>query len=48
VDRHADIAHGEEPKPRIFISYSRRDMSFADCLEVMLKMSGFRASDRQR
>ena len=34
-------AHGGEPKARIFISYSRKDMAFADRLEAALKASGF-------
>jgi formylglycine-generating enzyme required for sulfatase activity len=32
---------GAEPKARIFISYSRRDMVFADRLEAALKARGF-------
>ena len=30
-----------EPKARIFISYSRKDMAFADRLEAALKARGF-------
>src|SRR5580698_5546807 len=30
-----------EPKARIFISYSRKDMAFADRLEAALKVRGF-------
>src|SRR5579864_2271232 len=32
---------GAEPKARIFISYSRKDMAFADRLEAALKARGF-------
>jgi tetratricopeptide (TPR) repeat protein len=32
---------GSEPKARIFISYSRKDMDFADRLEAALKTRGF-------
>lgn len=36
------------PKPRIFISYSRKDMAFADRLEATLKARGFEVIiDRQ-
>ncbi len=34
-------ARDDEPKTRIFISYSRKDMAFADRLEVALKARGF-------
>jgi hypothetical protein len=34
-------AHDAEPKARIFISYSRKDMAFADRLEAALKARGF-------
>src|SRR5258707_10175890 len=30
-----------EPKARVFISYSRKDMAFADRLDEALKMRGF-------
>jgi hypothetical protein len=30
-----------EPKARVFISYSRKDMGFADNLEAALKARGF-------
>ncbi len=33
--------HGRQPKAKVFISYSRRDMAFADRLEVALKSRGF-------
>ena len=38
----ADAAHARdaEPKARIFISYSRKDMAFADRLEAALKARG--------
>src|SRR5271170_3928443 len=32
---------GAEPKARIFISYSRKDMAFADRLETAVKARGF-------
>ena len=34
-------ARDGEPNPRIFISYSRKDMAFADRLEMALKARGF-------
>src|SRR5579863_3628882 len=39
----ADTEHAQssEPKARIFISYSRKDMIFADKLEEALKARGF-------
>src|SRR5580692_12636296 len=39
----ADVerASGAEPKAKIFISYSRKDMAFADRLEAALKARGF-------
>jgi hypothetical protein len=39
----ADAAHApdHQPKAKIFISYSRKDMAFADRLEVALKARGF-------
>ncbi|MGB8279285.1 MAG: toll/interleukin-1 receptor domain-containing protein, partial [Methylovirgula sp.] len=37
----AEQAPGTEPKARIFISYSRKDMAFADKLEAALKARGF-------
>jgi tetratricopeptide (TPR) repeat protein len=37
----AGLARANEPKAKIFISYSRRDMAFADRLEAALKMRGF-------
>jgi hypothetical protein len=36
----AGRAQGTEPKARVFISYSRKDMSFADRLEAALKARG--------
>jgi hypothetical protein len=35
------VGEAAEPKPRIFISYSRKDMAFADRLEASLKARGF-------
>jgi hypothetical protein len=32
---------GQEPKTKVFISYSRKDMAFADRLEAALKARGF-------
>src|SRR5579863_6096341 len=39
----ADAAHAPDvqPKAKIFISYSRKDMAFADRLEASLKERGF-------
>src|ERR1700691_4872656 len=37
----AEAAPDVEPKARIFISYSRKDMAFADRLEAGLKARGF-------
>ena len=37
----AEAAREVEPKARIFISYSRKDMAFADRLEAALKARGF-------
>src|SRR5580692_11364237 len=39
----ADVAHArdDQPKAKIFISYSRKDMAFADQLEAALKVRGF-------
>jgi hypothetical protein len=37
----AEAAPDVEPKARIFISYSRKDMAFADRLEEALKARGF-------
>ncbi len=38
-----DAAHAldQQPKAKIFISYSRKDMAFADRLEAALKVRGF-------
>ncbi len=36
-----EFAHKTEPKSKIFISYSRKDMAFADRLERALKARGF-------
>src|SRR5580698_7306839 len=33
--------HGGDPKARIFISYSRKDMAFTDRLDAALKARGF-------
>jgi hypothetical protein len=35
------VAPGVEMKTRVFISYSRKDMAFADRLEAALKVRGF-------
>ena len=35
------VQEGAEPKARVFISYSRKDMAFADRLEAALKARGF-------
>jgi hypothetical protein len=35
-------AQGVEIKTRVFISYSRKDMAFADRLEPTLKARGFK------
>jgi hypothetical protein len=46
----ADAAHAldSQPKAKIFISYSRKDMAFADRLEATLKARGFEVLiDRQ-
>jgi hypothetical protein len=37
----AERAREAEPKARIFISYSRKDMAFADRLDAALKARGF-------
>jgi TIR domain len=37
----AEAAPDVEPKARVFISYSRKDMAFADRLEAALKARGF-------
>ena len=36
----AERSDGAPPKTRIFVSYSRKDMAFADRLEVALKARG--------
>jgi hypothetical protein len=36
----------DRSKAKVFISYSRKDMVFADRLEAALKARGFRAADR--
>lgn len=41
ADDPAKLALGGEPKAKIFISYSRKDMAFADRLEAGLKERGF-------
>jgi formylglycine-generating enzyme required for sulfatase activity len=46
----ADVAHvpDYQPKAKIFISYSRKDIAFADRLDVVLKARGFEVLiDRQ-
>src|SRR6266581_4138860 len=39
----AERESGQQSKTRIFISYSRKDMAFADRLEAVLKARGFEA-----
>jgi len=39
-------AQGVETKTRVFISYSRKDMAFADRLEAALKARGFDVLNR--
>jgi hypothetical protein len=44
TDKSSDAAvrkSGQEPKTKIFISYSRKDITFADRLDVALKARGF-------
>jgi len=41
VDANVESANETGPKARIFISYSRKDMAFADRLEAALKARGF-------
>jgi len=41
VDAKGESANETGPKARIFISYSRKDMAFADRLEAALKARGF-------
>ena len=41
MDAKIVSAHGAGPKAKIFISYSRKDMAFADRLEAALKARGF-------
>jgi formylglycine-generating enzyme required for sulfatase activity len=41
MDADGEQAREGEPKARIFISYSRKDMAFADRLEAALKARGF-------
>ena len=36
-----EVARNEAPKPKVFISYSRKDMAFADRLEAALQARGF-------
>jgi hypothetical protein len=38
---NAEAAGNAEPKARVFISYSRKDMAFADRLDAALKARGF-------
>ena len=40
MDAKIEPAHEGGPKARIFISYSRKDMAFADRLEAALKARG--------
>src|SRR3954452_15873298 len=39
----AEQASGKQPKAKVFISYSRKDLSFADQVEAALKARGFEA-----
>jgi hypothetical protein len=41
MDTKVKSAHQARPKPKIFISYSRKDMAFADRLEAAMKARGF-------
>ena len=41
MDAEAAHAPDNQPKAKIFISYSRKDMAFADRLEAALKARGF-------
>src|SRR5258708_22151815 len=41
MDAKVESTHEVEPKARIFISYSRKDMAFADRLEAALDARGF-------
>jgi formylglycine-generating enzyme required for sulfatase activity len=41
VDAKVESANETGPKARVFISYSRKDMAFADRLEAALKARGF-------
>ncbi len=41
MDAKVESASETGPKARVFISYSRKDMAFADRLEAALKARGF-------
>jgi TIR domain len=41
VAAKVESANETGPKARVFISYSRKDMAFADRLEAALKARGF-------
>jgi hypothetical protein len=41
MTRSAEQAPDTEPKAKVFISYSRKDMALADRLEAVLKARGF-------
>jgi len=41
MNANADRAKRPEPEAKVFISYSRKDMAFADRLEAALKARGF-------
>src|ERR1700741_969910 len=41
VDATVESANETGPKARVFISYSRKDLAFADRLEAALKARGF-------
>src|SRR6202167_6100363 len=41
VAADAEPAQDRQPKARIFLSYSRKDMAFADRLDAALKARGF-------
>src|SRR5258708_1577654 len=41
MDAKVESTHEVEPKARVFISYSRKDMAFADRLEAAIRARGF-------
>ena len=44
MDAKAESAREVEPNAKIFISYSRRDIAFADRLEAAIKPRGRRST----